>query len=51
MLDHSAEGGATFLLRKSSYAHDYGCFSLSPNFDGRPRRLIGLDSNIDDIVS
>lgn len=49
LLDHSGKAGATFLLRKSSYAYDYGCFSLSPNFDGRPRRLVGLNSNIDDI--
>jgi hypothetical protein len=48
LLDHVGEQGCALSLHRSSYAHDYGCFSIQPRVDDRA--FIGRDEAPDEIV-
>jgi hypothetical protein len=58
-LDHAARYDAKFSLHKSTYAHDFGCFSMWTDYDRVPfdiefkpddRRMIGIDADNSDVV-
>jgi hypothetical protein len=45
---YAASLGCPVSLARTSYAHDYGCFSVQPYVDGCP--LIGRDEDPEDVV-
>jgi len=47
LVRHATALGSRFTLARTSYAHDYGCFSVQP-FEGRD--LVGRDEDPDDVV-
>jgi hypothetical protein len=47
LVDHATALGCACTLVRTSYAHDYGCFSVQPPA-GRP--LVGRDEDPDDVV-
>jgi hypothetical protein len=58
-LDHATACGGNISLHKSTYAHDFGCFSMWSEHDRRPfgiefkpndRRVLGIDAAQSDIV-
>lgn len=48
LVPHMAKLGCQRTLARTSYAHDFGCFSIQDPVEGRP--LIGRDEDADDIV-
>jgi hypothetical protein len=58
-VDHARGYSARLSLHKSSYTHDFGCFSMWTEHDRRPfgiefgdgdRRVVGIDADQSDIV-